>query len=167
MALTLSHWSDEAAFQVLEHLDTRDALEVLALKGRAVGAWDLHAEWRALSAAGQVRIARWDGEPFAVVGVVNSGAVGVAQAALLAGDHRFWRWPLAVLGVHLGRVLPDFAREHALYRIEARAWAGHPGGGRLLAHAGFRLEAALGGYHPRGCGVFNLWAWTRTEAEDD
>lgn len=165
MGLTLDPWDDAAALIVLEHLDHSDWSEVLAARGLAPAAWDLHAEWRSMRGLGVVRIARWSGAPFAIVGVLNAGAAGVGQAALLARAHRAWLRPLVQLGAELGRQLPAFAEAQDLWRIECRSWSGHPTAERLLRHLGFCHEAALAGFHPRGQGVFHQWAWTRAGSE--
>lgn len=167
MTLLLADWDDRAVLEVLQDLDNRDWLELVAAKGRAASAFDLWAEWRQLRGLGAVRVARWDAVPFAVLGVINAGSLGVGQAALVARDHRRWRRGLVLLARLMRSELVAFAAAQDLWRIECRSWVGHPSAASLLAHLGFRLEAELAGFHPRGQGVFLQWAWTRADPETE
>lgn len=172
MRVFLEEWQDAPGLEVIGDLDPADRAEILATRGLdrfdAMAHW---AEWRALAGVAVLRIA-WElraeapSRPFALLGVMPTGAAGVWSAALLARDHLENARALAVLAVHLKTVLPDWAAGRAVHRIEARAWGGHPRAGRLLRGIGFAHECTLPGFHPQGHGVFRQYAWTHLAARE-
>lgn len=154
-------FADELAWPVLADLDLNDRLEAALYRGDAAAPLALFADWRAANAwraASVVAVRRQGRMPFAIVGVMATGAKGVAQAAMLARNHAAWRGELARLAVELRRRMPAWADELGIARIECRSWAQHPTAGRLLEQVGFRPEADLAGFDAGA--VFRQFAWT-------
>ena len=84
----------------MTYVAERESLEAEVIRGAPSTHLALWADWRMMQAA---RVESWvavtaaGGVPFAVLAVANSGQAGVAEAALLARDHRAFRRPLAAL----------------------------------------------------------------------
>ncbi|RWR32511.1 hypothetical protein D2T31_00570 [Sinirhodobacter populi] len=159
--ITVRPYEDYAAHAVLSRLDPADLLEAEVTRGRATSALELFADWRAMNSA---RMESWvlvtgAGEPFALLGLVHTGQAGVAAAALLARDHRRFRWALAQAAVLIRRRLPEYAAETGVRRVEARAWGGHPTACDLLFSIGFDAEAIMHGFGPDGRDAFVQYAW--------
>jgi hypothetical protein len=159
--IQLRPYDDLSAMVVIERLDAHDRLEAEIVRGAATTHLQLFADWRGQEA---VRITSLvavtpTAQPFAIFALGHTGQAGVAEAALLARDHRQFRRPLAELGIMLRAGIPDFARRYGIRRIEARAWAGHPTAGRLLAALGFRAEADMPGFGATGAEVYRQFAW--------
>lgn len=157
-------YTDEAAMLVLSRLDPHDLLEAGATRGEAVTHLSLFGDWRAMRA---VWVAGWavytreeGGEPFALLALAHSGQRGVAGAALLARDHRRFRRELVELARMVRDLMPGFARDAGLTRIEARAWARHPRAASFLTLTGFTHECDMPGFGADGREVFRQFAWT-------
>lgn len=148
-------YDDLAAYAVLSRLDVSDQLEAELIRGAHAASLELFADWRAVipaSIGGHVFFTEPSagGVPFAVGALVASGQAGVAQAALLARDHRHFRRPLVQLARRLRAELPSYCVKHNINRIEARCWADHPTAARFLGLIGFSPEAILYGFGPSG-----------------
>lgn len=166
--IQLRPWDDLAALSVFRALDPCDLMEAELVRGGAASGPGLWADWRAVE---PLRLASFvaltaGGTAFAVFGLSHTGQAGVAQAALLARDHRSFRRPLAWLALMLRDEFPGFARARGVARVEARSWSDHPTAPRLLTHLGFRREARMPGFAPDGRGSFDQWAWTARNPED-
>lgn len=157
--IDVAGWDDEEAFAVLSDLDPHDALECMVDDGTATALGRFAIFRDAMARGGEVAVVRSRGEPFAVLALVPIAA-GVAGAGLLARDHRRWRRPLAVLAARIRRQLAEAAASGrgAYRRVEARTWADHPTGARLLEACGFRHECDLRGYG-QGHATFRQYAW--------
>lgn len=154
-------FEDLAAMAVFRHLDVNDQIEAELTRGAPAGALALFADWRAMQPHAVLsQTVAQNGQPFAVFLLSNTGHAGVAQAALLARDHRRWRPALLRLALAMRRGLPGFAADHGIHRIEARAWADHPTASRLLAALGFTHEADMPGFGITGAIIFRQFAWT-------
>jgi hypothetical protein len=168
MALELRPWDDHDALIVFRTLDHHDQAEAEAVRGRSATGVQLWADWRSVE---QVRIvsilACADGTPFAALGLSHTGQAGVAEAALLARNHRRFRVPLGRLAVLIRRRLPIVAAETGIHRIEARAWAGHPTAALLLQGCGFHLEAVMRGFGADGRQSFRQYAWVAPRATQE
>lgn len=164
--VTLQPWSDHAGWAVLGDLDLDDALEAALWRGDDAAPLALFADWRAANGwrAGSWVATGRGGRPFAILGLMPTGAAGVAQAALLSRSHQLHRRELAQLAVTLRAELPGFAAERRITRIECRAHARHPTASRLLEAMGFRHEADLPGFGG-GAIVFRQFAWTKPREE--
>jgi len=172
MGVTLAQWDDEAAVQVFRALDPYDWIEAELARGGTQGALGLFADWRMLNSMrflSRLAYCQRDGKPvpFAVVGVNETGQAGVAEAALLARRHVYFRRELAQLGLMVRREMPGLCARVGVRRIEARSWAGHPTAGAFLRACGFQHEAIMPGFGQRGRDVFNLFAWVATNEEKD
>ncbi len=155
-------YEDFAALSVFRHLDHRDMAEAVATRGAALPYQALWAEWRAAGAAHFLSMVVHDqsrgGVPFAVLALAHTGQAGVAQAALLARDHRRHARALAVLAGRIRDELPGYAQNVGLRRIEARSWAGHPGAATFLRKCGFTHECDMPGFGG-GAETFRQFAW--------
>lgn len=159
--IRLHPYDDLSAMAVMRHLDHHDQLEADLTRGATTTALSLFAEWRAMQA---IRVASHvaqtvGGTPFAVFALANTGQAGVAQAALLARDHAYYRRPLAELAIAIRNGLPGFCTERGIHRIEARAWAAHPTASRLLHALGFTHETDMPGFGLTGAITFRQFAW--------
>lgn len=160
--IALRPYDDQAAFAVIERLDVSDRIEAEVVRGAPSTHLALWADWRMMQAA---RVESWvvttaaGGVPFAVLAIANSGQAGVAEAALLARDHRAFRRPLAALAALLRREMPHWCNARGIHRVEARAWADHPTASLLLARIGFHHETDMPGFGPEGRHVYRQWAW--------
>lgn len=159
--LELRPYEDLAAVAVLRALDWHDQTEAELIRGAATTGLALFADWRAMLAAHVIsQVAHWQGLPFAVFALANTGQAGVAQAALLARDHARHRRALAALGAMIRRHLPTEAEARGIHRIEARCWADHPTAARFLAAIGFAHECDMPGFGLTGRVTFRQFAWT-------
>lgn len=169
--IELAPYSNAAAMQVIRHLDGHDLLEAQLVRARPVDALDIFGDWRSAQAAAMLSLVLRDtstgGMPFALLGLVNTGQAGVANAALIARDHSVWRRPLAVAGLNIRRQMPAFCTEWGIWRIEARCWADHPTAARFLTACGFAHECDLPGYGPGGGHIFRQFAWTNPTIRGD
>lgn len=160
--ITLHPYEDFAAMDVIRNLDADDRREAEALRGAAATHLALWADWRSIEG---VRIASWlvrraaTGQPIALVALANTGQAGVAQAAMLARDHRANRRELAALARVMRGEMPRFCNEHGIRRIEARAWMGHPRASAFLAAIGFATECDMAGFGPAGAETFRQFAY--------
>jgi hypothetical protein len=162
--IQLRPYDDLSAMAVIQRLDTHDRLEAEIIRGAATTALGLFADWRAME---PLRVASFvvhttpdrGAHPFALLGLSNSGQAGVAEAALLARDHRAFRRPLAVLAARLRLKFPDWCRERGIHRIEARCWFQHPTASSLLAAIGFAHEADMLGFGRDGSEIYRQFAW--------
>ncbi len=168
--IRVSDWDDEAAFEILADLDVADDLEMTLFRGDGEAALPLvlFADWRAANAGRALSVVAWTGpvgqpRPFALLGVMPTGAAGVFQAALLARDHRRFRSGIVQLVRMMRERLPDVAERQGIRRLECRSWADHPRAGRLLRALGFEREARLAGFGG-GSLTFDQWAWIRKES---
>jgi hypothetical protein len=154
-------YEDLAAHAVLSRLDPMDQIEAEVVRGQPSAPLAIFSDWRAMNAARLLSIVAYTGSgtPFAVLGLSNSGQAGVAQAALLARDHTRFRRPIAELAVQIRNMMPGFAQEAGVHRIEARSWATHPTGAQLLTSCGFHLEATMPGFGREGRDLFHQFAW--------
>lgn len=158
-------YDDLAAMAVLSRLDPHDVMEAELVRGAHSGHLALFAEWRAMEAARLVSYVvitspRRGAKPFALFGLVHTGQAGVAQAALLARDHREFRRPLAELALAIRAGMPGFAAKRGIHRIEARAWFDHPTASALLEALGFEHECDMPGFGLTGRITFRQFAWT-------
>ena len=155
---------DFSAKAVIDRLDLHDFMEAELTRGAPTSNLALFADWRSME---PIRVASFvaytapyrGALPFAVFGLVNTGQAGVAQAALLARNHAYFRRPLAELGAMIRRGMPIFAAERGIHRIEARAWAGHPTASGLLTGLGFAHECDMAGFGLSGAITFRQFAW--------
>jgi hypothetical protein len=152
------------ALAVMQRLDPADLAEARLTRGQAATGAELFADWHAMQGA---RVASWmlltsparGAVPFALVAVANTGQAGVAQAAFLARDHRRFRRELVMAAGLIAHDMPAWCTDAGIWRIEARAWAGHPSAARFLAAIGFDLEAHMPGFGPNGAETFLQFAW--------
>lgn len=157
-------YNDADAWAVFRMLDGWDFLEAEAVRGTSASGLSLFGDWRQVEGArilSHVILADRDGrsQPFAVLGLGHTGQAGVAQAALLAKCHRTFRRELAELGAVIRRELPEFCKEHGIFRVEARCWSRHPTASRLLEALGFDHETDMPGFGGDGMGVFRQFAF--------
>lgn len=162
--ISITPYSDSAAYAVLSRLDPADLAEAEAMRGAAVTGLSLFADWRAMEPHRVVSLVvraghHHAGPPIAVFALANTGQAGVASAALLACNHRTWRPELRRLALEIRGQMPRFAWGRGIHRIEARCWAPHPTAARLLMALGFGLEASLRGFGPRGTETFHQFAF--------
>ncbi len=162
--ITLTGYSDAAAYAVLSRLDAADLAEAEVTRGATVTGLSLFADWRGMEPHRAVSMVVRSGfgphgTPIALFALVNTGQAGVAAAALLACNHRSWRPELLRLAVELRRQMPGFASQRRINRIEARCWARHPTAARLLGALGFRHEASMTGFGPKGTETFHQFAF--------
>ncbi|MBW4972088.1 hypothetical protein KZZ08_00565 [Roseovarius mucosus] len=162
--IELAPYSNAAAMQVARHLDAYDLLEAQILRAQPIDHLDIFADWRSVQPGAVLSLVLCDasagGMPFGLLGLVNTGQAGVANAALIARDHGVWRRPLAVAGLQIRRQMPAFCAEWGIHRIEARCWAEHPTAARFLRACGFTHDCDLPGYGPGGGHTFQQFAWT-------
>lgn len=159
--LELRPYEDLAAVAVLRALDWHDQTEAELIRGAATTGLALFADWRAMLAAHVIsQVAHWQGLPFAVFALANTGQAGVAQAALLARDHARHRRALGALGAAIRAALPAEAAARGIHRIEARCWANHPTASRFLTAIGFHLDCDMPGFGRSGAITFRQFAWT-------
>lgn len=163
MPITVQPFEDSAAYSVFRFLDHADHSEAEITRGQACTPLSLFADWRAVSGIHLlsllIRAGGESGQPFAVLALCNTGQSGVAQAALLARDHVTYKRELIELALRIRRDMPGFCAKHAIHRIEARAWCGHPRAGRFLRAIGFSHEVRMGGFGPRGNISFDQYAF--------
>lgn len=161
MTLSIAPYDDLAAIGIFRNLDPDDMREAQALRGMRAAYPQLFAEWHSVQSHAVLSVVlQWVSGPFAVLILGNTGQAGVAQAAMVAKDHRVWRRGLLAAGQTIRREMPGFCTQHGIHRVEARAWAQHPRAGRFLRLCGFRLEAEMTGFGADGAGVFHQYAWT-------
>lgn len=161
MTIRVRPYDDLSAMAVLSALDAQDQIEAELTRGAPASALALFADWRQmepLRVASHVALTA-GGQPFAVFALANTGQAGVAQAALLARDHRRHRIDLARLAVLIRHAFPRLAAACGIHRIEARSWAGHPTAARLLAAMGFAHECDMTGFGQSGAITFRQFAW--------
>lgn len=164
-------WSDDLGRIVFDDLDLHDFREAGVVRGEAVRSMTIWADWRSvrsLRIVDVIAVSRpvHGARPFAVFAIANTGIAGVAEASLLTRAVPTWGREIARLAVHLRRAMPAFCADLGIHRIEARSWAGHPTGGRLLEACGLRLEARLSGFGASGQETFDQHAWTSQEQHD-
>lgn len=162
--IELRPFDDLSAYAVLSNLDAADHLEAELTRGAAATGLAIFADWRAAQSAQIVsRIALFRGAPFAVFCMGHTGQGGVAQAALLARDHKRWRMPIGRLVVAIRFHLPTFCADHGIRRVEARGWSDHPTAHRILTAIGFAHECDMPGFGPAGRASFSQYAWLAPE----
>lgn len=160
--IELRPFDDFASFEVIRNLDPFDQLEAEATRGAASTHLAIWADWRSIEGA---RLASWivhregTGLPVAVIALAHTGQSGVAQAAMLARDHRRFRRELVAVARNIRERMPDFCTQWGIHRIEARCWAGHPRAAAFLQLTGFQWEADLPGFGPQGAETFRQFAW--------
>lgn len=170
--IDLRPYTDLGAWSVFQLLDGHDYREAEAIRGAGCSNLGLFADWRQLEGArflshvvyarrGTTRIA------FAVLGLCHTGQAGVAQAAMLAKQHKLFRRELAELGAAIRDGLPEYCRAAGVRRIEARAWAGHPTAARFLEAVGFTHEARMPGFGGDGAAEFHQFAYTPPRSRPD
>lgn len=157
-------YDDMAAMVVFRDLDAHDLQEASLVRGARVSHLRLFAEWTAVQANAVLSLVLYTapdrtGWPFAVLALANTGQAGVAQAALLARNHRRFARSLAEAGVLVRARMPAFCAERGIHRIEARAWSDHPTAPRFLTAMGFRAECAMPGFGASGSHSFVQFAW--------
>jgi hypothetical protein len=158
--IELRPYDDLAAMAVLSRLDASDRMEAEVMRGAITNHLALFAEWRSMQPAAVLSlVASVAGQPFALLMLVNTGQHGVASAALLARDHARYRRPLAQFAAAIRRDMPRYCADRGIHRIEARAWDDHPTASSLLAVLGFKHEANMPGFGPRGTVTFRQFAW--------
>lgn len=149
------------ALAVFRQLDRHDLLEAQAIRGAGSTYPQLFADWHAAQVGALLSLVLRDGGvPFAVLVLRHSGQAGVAEAAMLARDHRHWRRPLLAVARAIRCDMPRACAAEGVHRIEARSWAGHPRAAAFLRLCGFRLEAEMPGFGATGAEVFHQYAWT-------
>ncbi len=157
-------FNDGDAWAVFQNLDGWDWLEAEATRGASVTAPGLFADWRSVESARLLSLVLVSTRgarsvPFAVLGLSHTGQGGVAQAALLSRDHNRFRRELVHAARRIRADMGIYARQNGIARIEARCWAGHPRAATLLQSVGFRHEADLPGFPPKGAGTFRQFAF--------
>lgn len=168
-------YSPDLARIVFEYMDGWDLVEAAAVRGAPQHWLALFADWHAMQSA---RLGSWvmvttrdnprrAGVPFAVLGIADTGQFGVAQAAMLAGDHGRFRRELARAGSLIREGLPDFANRLGIQRIECRCLFAHPTAGAFLEHAGFDHECDMPGFGADGGATFRQFAWHNPESRKD
>lgn len=165
-------YSDHAAMNVLSRLDVMDHIEAEQMRGRPISHLELFADWRAIEPARVVSLVLSTGseaapQPFAVLGLSNTGQAGVAQAALLARDHKKFRGALIGAARHIRAQMPVFCADNGIYRIEARSWAGHPRAAQFLRACGFIHETDMSGFGGAAATMFSQFAWTHPTPEKE
>lgn len=165
--IQLRPFDDFAAMEVIRHLDPYDQLEAEATRGARSSHLAIWADWRAIEGA---RVASWvvhrdSGLPVAVVALANTGQAGVAQAAMLARDHRRFRRELVAVARAIRTDMPGFCNKLGIHRIEARAWAAHPRASAFLRLVGFHHETDMPGFGPGGTETFRQFAWVAVADE--
>lgn len=167
--IQLRAYDPAGALAVMQRLDPADLAEAQLIRGSRATGPELFADWHAMQGA---RVASWmlltsparGAVPFALVGVANTGQAGVAQAAFLAREHaRFRRELVAAAGLIVAE-MPAWCAKAGIWRIEARAWAGHPTAPRFLSALGFACEARMPGFGPDGAATFLQFAWVAPAA---
>lgn len=154
-------YSDLGAMAVLQWLDPADKLEGDLMRGEGATHLANFAEWRAMEPHRLLSLVLChQGQPFALLGLSHSGQFGVAQAALVSRDHARHRRSLAQAAVLIRRDMPIFCAKHAVSRVEARCWAGHPTAPQFLMGCGFSFEVSMEGFGAEGAEIFNQFAWT-------
>lgn len=166
--INLRPFDDFAAMDVIRNLDPFDQLEAEATRGATSSHLAIWADWRAMQGA---TVKSWvvstgAGTPFALVALGHTGQGGVAQAAMLARDHRRFRRELVALAVAIRDRMPGFCNELGIHRIEARAWAGHPRASTFLQLVGFKFETDMPGFGPRGTETFRQFAYVARAVPD-
>lgn len=161
--ITLRPFDDFAAMTVIRSLDPFDQLEAEAVRGARSSHLAIWADWRSIEGA---RVASWvvhqaTGDPVALIALANTGQSGVAQAAMLARDHRRFRRELVAVAREIRNQMPGFCNDWGIHRIEARAWAGHPRASAFLSLVGFHHETDMPGFG-RGKETFRQFAWVAT-----
>lgn len=165
--MTLGAYDPHTALIVFRDLDPWDILEAQAIRGARASYAQLMAEWHAVQAAAPLSVTmKWGGIPFGVLLLGNTGQAGVAQAALLARNHRKFRRGLATAAATIGQEMPDFCRQRGIHRVEARSWVQHPRAALFLRHAGFSHEARMSGFGADGAEQFDQFAWVARKEAD-
>jgi len=157
-------YDDFSAMSVLSRLDPNDQLEAEAIRGAPSSHLELFADWRAVQAHGIISHvlaldAEHGGAAFAVLTLGHTGQSGVAQAALLARDHRKYRRGLASAALRIRHHMPEFCAAAGIHRVEARCWADHPTAAAFLAAVGFEFETNMHGFGAYGSACFKQYAW--------
>lgn len=156
-------YDDHAAMAVLSRLDPNDRIEACLARGANASHLAIFADWRAMQGARLVSVVLRDEararQPFAVLALAHTGQAGVAQAALLARDHKAHRRALAQVARRIRAEMPPFCAAHGIHRIEARCWAGHPTAARFLTLCGFAHETDMPGFGADGAATFRQFAW--------
>lgn len=167
--IELAPFENLAGMAVLKNLDPNDLIEAQLMRGGGVDHLDIFSDWRAMQAHAVLSLVLKDGRarggPFAVLALGNTGQAGVAQAALLARDHKRFRRPLAEAALRIRAELPQYCAERGIHRIEARCWHGHPTASKYLEACGFRIEVDMRGFGRDGRHIFRQFAWVFTPTE--
>lgn len=164
MSLALAPWDNLTAMSVLRDLDPNDRIEAQLISGHIADHLDIFSDWRAMQAGAVLSLILKTGGPggraFGVLALGHTGQAGVAQAALLARDHRRHARALARAALTIRAGMPEFCTERGIHRVEARSWAHHPTAGRFLRACGFRFETPMPGFGADGMADFHQFAWT-------
>lgn len=146
-------YDDQLASFVLQNLDGNDLLETAVVRGIAPTGLALFADWRSMNPHRVVSLVAIGGElsqPFAVFGLSNTGAYGVAEAAFLARDHEKNARDIMALAREIKKQIAQFSLDLGIRRIEARCSEQHPTASRFLRFIGFQSEAVLAGFGANG-----------------
>lgn len=154
-------YDPQGALIVFRDLDPYDLLEAQAIRGAGTSYAQLFAEWHGVQPAALLSLVlKQAGQPFAVLLLRHTGQAGVAEAALLARNHRRWRRGLALTAREIRAKMAEACAAEGVHRIEARSWAGHPRAGAFLRLCGFVHEAEMHGFGATGAEIFHQFAWT-------
>lgn len=164
MSLTLVPWNNMTGMSVLKSLDPHDRVEVQLIRGHVADHLDIFSDWRNMQASAVLSLILKSGvaggRAFAVLALGDTGQAGVAQAALLARDHKRHARALARAALTIRAAMPEFCTARGIHRVEARSWQDHPTAGRFLRACGFHFETAMPGFGGDGRTVFHQFAWT-------
>lgn len=167
--ISATPYEDFAAMAVFRDLDRFDMSEAIAMRSSDVSYLGLFAEWRAMEPARVLslvlRTGRHAPEPFAVLGLANTGQARIAQAALLARNHNRFGRDLARAAIMIRKQMPEFCNTHGIHRVEARSHAAHPTAAIFLRRCGFRHECDMPGFG-EGRHVFRQFAWTQSSNDN-
>ncbi|MEX0306040.1 MAG: hypothetical protein AB3N12_01525 [Ruegeria sp.] len=161
------HYNEHLAMSVLSNLDPHDLIEAQLIRGTYTSHLALFSDWHACQPQAVLSLVLRDetraSQPFAVVTLHSTGQAGVAQAALLARNHKRHRRALAVACRQIREDMPDFCMQYGIHRVEARAHAGHPRASQFLTLCGFTHETDMPGFGADGRATFRQFAWTNPE----
>lgn len=154
-----------AAKAVFSQLDSNDLLEAQMVRGAHVDHLILFADWHNMQRNCLLSLVVTTAEaqgsvPFALLALGHTGQCGVAQAALVARDHKRFRRQLAHAALAIAGEMPALAVNAGIGRIEARAWSQHPTASTFLRAVGFHHECDMPGFGSTGTVVFRQFAWT-------
>ncbi|MBU2867022.1 hypothetical protein [Pacificibacter marinus] len=170
--IDLRDFDEAAALSVFQFLDADDLREAELVRGRDCSRYGLWADWRAMVPAHLLSVvahktAAFGSPAFAILALGNTGQSGVAQAALVARDHKKYRRSLAEFALTIRNEMPRFCLERGINRVEARAWADHPRASAFLTAVGFVLEAEMSGFGADGAVTFRQFVWLSPEIQKE